>query len=64
MTKGIRRELDTMPYDKVFDLVDGGEGFCQATGWEVNFENPDAPDFWRWWWNEYEDTDGNLYYGR
>lgn len=59
-----RRELDEMPFDKVFETKNGNEEFCHATGWEVNFEDPAAPDFWQWWYNEYKDSEGNLYYGR
>lgn len=56
-----RRKLESMPFDKRFDLVDGGEGLCHATGYEVNWSNPE--DYTEWW-NEYEDSEGNLYYGR
>lgn len=56
-----RRQLESMPFDKRFDLVDGGEGLCHATGYEVNWSNPE--DFTEWW-NEYIDSEGNLYYGR
>lgn len=45
------RKLNTMPFDKVFD----GEN-CHATGFEI-FDGKE-------WWNEYESTDGTLYYGR
>lgn len=52
----MRRELDIMPYDKEFD----GE-LCSATGDEVCFGNPENPADW---WNEYEDAEGNVHYGR
>lgn len=52
-----RRELNQMPFDMVFD-TENGEQLCHATGYEVKFS--DDPGFW----NEYEDEDGNLYYGR
>lgn len=47
-----RRKLDKMPYDRVFNA----NGLCHATGYEV-FDGSE-------WWNEYEDAEGNLYYGR
>lgn len=46
-----RRKLNEMPFDKVFDGVN-----CHATGYEV-FDNGE-------WWNEYEDSEGGLHYGR
>lgn len=52
----MRRTLDTMPYDKEFS----GE-LCHATGDEVCFGNPENPADW---WNEYEDAEGNVHYGR
>lgn len=30
-----RRKLEEMPFDKRFDLPDGNEGLCHATGWEI-----------------------------
>lgn len=50
-----RRELETMPFDKIFQTKNGQEN-CHATGYEI-FDGVD-------WWNEYEDDNGNLYYGR
>lgn len=50
-----RRELKTMPFDKVFQTENGQES-CHATGYAI-FDGTD-------WWNEYEDDNGNLYYGR
>ena len=49
------RRLDEMPFDKVFS-VNGNEELCHATGYEV-FKNGQ-------WWNEYEDSEGELHYGR
>lgn len=46
-----RRELDEMPFDKDF-----GYGLIHATGFEV-YRNGE-------WWNEYQDADGELFYGR
>ena len=43
--------FDNLPMDKEF----GGE-LCHATGYEWH----DGKE----WWNEYEDADGNLHYGR
>ena len=50
-----RRELETRPYDHVFP-VNGNEEPCHATGYEVLFQGQ--------WWNEYEDSEGDLHYGR
>lgn len=56
----LRRELDTMPFDKVF-ITENGNELCHATGYEVCDGNPkNSAD----WWNEYTDSEGNLYYGR
>lgn len=46
-----KRKLKYMPFDKVFDGIN-----CHATGYEVFIDGE--------WWNEYEDEDNNLYYGR
>lgn len=54
----MRRKLDEMPFDRSFD---GGFSLCHATGYEVCLGNPDNPADW---WNEYEDSEGNLHYGR
>ena len=55
-----RRELEEMPFDKVFETENGNE-FCHATGYEVLIQcGTCEPD----WWNEYEDSEGNLHYGR
>ncbi len=54
----LRRRLDHMPFDRSFD---GGFTLCHATGYEVCFGNPNNHADW---WNEYEDLDGNLEYGR
>ena len=51
-----RRELETMPFDKRFD-TSNGEELCHATGDEVLFDDDLV------WWNEYIDSEGNLYYG-
>lgn len=55
------RELEEMPFDKVFTTANGNEELCRATGLEVCLGNPeDLSD----WWNEYVDSNGDLYYGR
>ena len=52
----MRRELAEMPCDKRF-----GNELCHATGYEVCHGNPqNLAD----WWNEFEDSDGNIHYGR
>ena len=51
----MRRELDYMPFDKLFP-TDNGTELCHATGFEVIIDGE--------WWNEYEDSDGELHYGR
>ena len=54
-----KRKLDTMPFDKVFETPSGNEELCHATGFEVQLDSLPGD-----WWNEYEDSEGNLYYGR
>lgn len=56
----MRRELETMPFDKAFETKNGVE-LCHATGFEVCLGNPKNPADW---WNEYEDSTGETYYGR
>ena len=50
------RELENMPFDKTFEVASGNEELCHATGYEALIDGD--------WWNEYEDSDGNLHYGR
>lgn len=50
-----RYELETMPFDKVFETGNGTE-MCHATGYAIYDGSA--------YWNEYEDSEGNLYYGR
>ena len=57
----LRRELKTMPFDKAFVVENGNEELCHATGYEICDGNPENQADW---WNEYEDSEGNLYYGR
>ena len=54
-----RVQLEQMPMDKSFD---GGFSLCHATGYVVRCET--APGYPDDWWNEYEDQNGNLIYGR
>ncbi len=56
----MRRKLDVMPFDKTFD-VDGNQESCHATGWEVCEGDPDNPADW---WEEYEDSNGDIHLGR
>ena len=58
--KEMKRKLDVMPFDKTFD-VDGNQESCQATGWEVCEGDPDNPADW---WEEYEDSNGDIHLGR
>lgn len=51
-----REELEVMPFDKAFEIEEGVEELCHATGYEV-FINGE-------WWNEYIDRDGYYHYGR
>ena len=59
-TNGIVRRmerLEEMPFDHVFS-TGRGEELCHATGAEVSFDG--GGEFW----NEYEDAEGGLHYGR
>ena len=56
----MRRELETMPFDKAFETENGTE-LCHATGFEVCLGDPSNPADW---WNEYEDSPGETHYGR
>lgn len=57
-----RRELETMPFDKAFyRYSDGRRELCHSTGYEVCHGDPsNLAD----WYDEYEDSDGELHYGR
>lgn len=49
-----------MTFDKVFYTENGREN-CHATGYEVCIGDVhNSAD----WWNEYEDSEGNLHYER
>ena len=52
-----RRDLNEMPFDKEFD----GE-LCHATGEEVLLDLGNG--YPAEWWDEFEDSEGNLHYGR
>ena len=56
-----RRELDQMPFDKVFEY-EGNETLFHATGYEVCLGDPGKLADW---WNEYVSPDGKVTeYGR
>ena len=57
----MRRELATMPHDRHFYNSAGELVSCHATGYEVCKGDPGNPADW---WDEFEDGDGELYYGR
>lgn len=46
-------------FQKVFETSNGNEEFCMPTGRELQ-EGPDMMDHWI----EYEDSNGDLHYGR
>ena len=52
----MKRRLETMLFDMAF-IVDGSEELCHATGWEVLDEDG-------FWWQEFEDSNGDRQYGR
>ena len=54
----IRRELEEMPFAKAFYTENGNEELCNSIGYEEYDSSNDC------WWNEYRDSQGNLYYGR
>lgn len=58
----IRREC-VICYDKTFENDEGQQVSCHHSGYEVHFVG-DFTGNERCWWNEYEDSEGNLYYGR
>lgn len=52
--KNMRRELESMPFDRVFYTSNGRE-LCHATGFEVFLDGR--------WWDEFVGSDGEFYYG-
>lgn len=46
-------------FQKVFETSNGNEEFCTPTGRELQ-NSPDISDHWY----EYEDSNGDLHYGR
>lgn len=46
-------------FQKVFETSNGNEEFCTPTGRELQ-EGPDMMDHWI----EYEDSNGDIHYGR
>lgn len=53
------QELETMPFDRVFEVAAGRWELCHATGKEVQFQELPGD-----WWNEYIDRNGDYWYGR
>ena len=60
--------LETMPFDKVFELMDGSQEMLHATGREVYIGGGDDYDDPASWYNEYGpdsegecDMEGNIY---
>ena len=49
-----RRETESMAFDHVF-YTENGEELCRATGYEELIDGT--------WWEEFVDSEGNLYYG-
>lgn len=56
------RELDYMELDHCFYTANGQE-LCHCTGREVCFDGDDPTKPGNWW-VEYEDSNGDLHYGR
>lgn len=52
------KELETMPFDKAFEVGPGRWELCHATGRAVAFKGD------LYYCIEYVDSDGNLWYGR
>lgn len=57
-----RIQLDHMPYDREFETPNGNE-LCHATGYAVQFDREMTPIGEPLFWNEFQDKEGNLYYG-
>lgn len=57
MKKEGRFESETIAFDKRFDTENGNSELCHHTGFYVIDESGEE-------WNEYEDRDGGLHYGR
>lgn len=56
-----RRQLETMPFDRMVELSDGNQTLAHATGFEVCFgDTANLAD----WWNEYQTPEGEICYGR
>lgn len=61
--KGMIRRECVLCFDKVFENDECQQVTCHHTGYEVHFAGDFTGDN-LCWWNEYEDNDGNIYYGR
>lgn len=59
----MKRRKCNICFDKTFTNDDGQQVTCHHTGYEVHFEGDFCGPYENWW-NEYEDCDGNIYYGR
>ena len=61
MKKIERRQLENMPFDRMFELASGQQTLAHCTGYEVCFGDPsNLAD----WWNEYQTPEGEICYGR
>ena len=59
----IRRiKLKEIPFSRTFE-TGNGEELCNATGYAVQFDNEKTPLGFPLFWNEFQDREGNLYYG-
>ena len=54
------RQLQEMPFSRIFWNQEGHEEMMPATGNEVLFWSPELGDYWR---NEFVSNDGYYYYG-
>lgn len=58
MKEEIFREIEgDLPYDQMFPVGDGRWEMCHCTGRQMSEDGGDI------WWSEFEDQEGNLYYG-
>ena len=57
-----RIKLKEIPFSRTFE-TGNGEELCNATGYAVQFDNEKTPLGFPLFWNEFQDREGNLYYG-
>ena len=57
-----RIKLKDIPFSQTFE-TGNGEELCNATGYAVQFDNEKTPLGFPLFWNEFQDREGNLYYG-